>query len=132
MQYILTSYKALNLSWKRISYRIYPCIMRTFFTQILPLKSRCTLYTEPFVFIEGNLHNNTKSAQPNNSQFYVLNCRNKSRQKMCLALYITSIHVRQCQWHQSCNLFTITIENLLHFLEYFDDIVNSTKNFPLG
>ena len=26
----------------------------------------------------------------------------------------------------------ITIENLLHFLEYFDDIVNSMKNFPLG
>ena len=26
----------------------------------------------------------------------------------------------------------ITIENLLHFLEYFDDIVYSMKNFPLG
>ena len=26
----------------------------------------------------------------------------------------------------------ITIENLLHFLEYFDDKVNSMKNFPLG
>ena len=25
-----------------------------------------------------------------------------------------------------------TIENLLHFLEYFDDKVNSMKNFPLG
>ena len=37
-------------------------------------------------------------------------------------------------WHQSCNLFTIiiTIENLLHFLEYFDDKVNPMKNFPLG
>ena len=32
----------------------------------------------------------------------------------------------------SCNLFTITIENLLHFLQYFDDKVNSMKNFPLG
>ena len=58
--------------------------------------------------------------------------RNKSRQKVCLALYITSVSVRQCQWHQSCNLFMITIENLLHFLEYFDDIVNSMKDFPLG
>ena len=38
------------------------------------------------------------------------------------------------QWHihQSCNLFTITIENLLHFLEYFDDKANSMKDFPLG
>ena len=26
----------------------------------------------------------------------------------------------------------ITIENLLHFLEYFDDKVSSMKNFPLG
>ena len=34
-----------------------------------------------------------------------------------------------CLWS---NLFTITIENLLHFLKYFDDKVNSMKNFPLG
>ena len=33
---------------------------------------------------------------------------------------------------QSCILFTITVENLLHFLQYFDDKVNSMKNFPLG
>ena len=109
-------------------YHIYPSIMRTFFSQILPPKSRCTLYTEPFVFMLGNLHNNTKSAKSNNSQFYATS-RNKSRQKVCLALYSTSVHVRQ--WHQSCNLFTITIENLLYFLEYFDDKVNS-MNFPLG
>ena len=92
-----------------INYRIYPRIMRTFFSQILPLKSRCALYTEPFVFMLGNLHNNTKSAKSNNSQFYATS-RNKSRQKVCLALYSTSVHVRQ--WHQSCSLFTITIENL--------------------
>ena len=84
---------------ERINYRIYSCIMCTFFSQILPLKSRCTLYTEPFVFIWGNLHN-TKTAKLNNSQFYVTS-RNKSRQKVCLALYITSVHIRQCQWHQS-------------------------------
>ena len=103
--------------------------MHTFFSQILPLKSRCTLYMEPFVFMLGNLHNNTKSAKSNNSQFYATS-RNKSRQKVCLALYITSVHV--CQWHQSCNLLTITIENMLYFLEYFNDKVNSMKNFPLG
>ena len=108
---------------------IYPCIMRTFFSQILPPKSRCALYTEPFVFMLGNLYNNTKSAKSNSFQFYATR-RNKSSQKACLALYITSVHVRQ--WHQSCNLFSITIENLLHFLEYFDDKVNSMKNFPLG
>ena len=54
-------------------YRIYSCIMRTFFSQIWPLKSRCALYTEPFVFMLGNLHNNTKSAKWNNSQFYAIN-----------------------------------------------------------
>ena len=32
---------------------------------------------------------------------------------------------------QSCNLFIIMIENLLHFLEYLDDKVNSMKDFPL-
>ena len=59
------------------------------------------------------------------------NSRNKSRQKVCLALYITSVHARK--WDlQSCNLFTITIENLLHFLEYFNDKANSMKDFPLG
>ena len=90
--------------------------------KILALKSRCTLYMEPFVFIEGNLQNNTKSAKSNNSQFYATS-RNKSRQKVCLA----SFHIRQCQCrassisHQSCNLFVITIENLLYFLKYFDD-----------
>ena len=105
--------------------------MRTFFSQILPLKSRCAIYTdytEPFVFMLGNLHNNTKSAKSNSFQFYATS-RNKSRQKVFLALYITSVHIRQC--HQSFNLFTITFENLLHFLEYFDDKVNSMKNFPL-
>ena len=103
--------------------------MRTFFSQILPPKLRCALYTEPFVFMLGHLHNNTKSAKLNSSQFYATS-RNKSRQKLYLALYITSVNI--CQWHQLCNLFTITIENLLHFLQYFDDKVNSMKNFPLG
>ena len=81
-------------------YRIYPCVMRTFFTQNLPLKLRCALYTEPFAFIGGNLHNNTKSAKSNNSQFYATS-RNKSRKKVCLALYTTSVHIRQYKWHQS-------------------------------
>ena len=79
------------------TYRIYPCIMCTFFTQILPLKSRYALYTEPFVFVGGNLHNNTKSAKSNNSQNFYATSRNKSRQKVCLALYITSVHVHQYQ-----------------------------------
>ena len=35
----------------KTKYRIYPCIMHTFFSQILSLKSRCALYTEPFVFM---------------------------------------------------------------------------------
>ena len=117
-----------NFCWAN-EYRIYQCIMRTFFSQILPPKSRCALYTGPFVFMLGNLHNNTKSAKSNSFQFYAAS-RNKSRPKVCLALYITSVHVRQ--WHQSCNLFTITIENLLHFLEYFDDKVNSMNNVPIG
>ena len=39
----------------------------------------------------------TKNTKLNNSQFYETR-RNKSRQKVCLALYITSVHVRQ-----SCN-----------------------------
>ena len=30
-------------------YRIYPCIMRTFFTTFEAEKLRCALYTEPFV-----------------------------------------------------------------------------------
>ena len=29
-------------------------------------------------------------------------------------------------------MFTITIENLFRFHEYFDDKMISTKNFPLG
>ena len=103
--------------------------MRTFFSQILAPKLRCALYTEPFVFMLGNLHNNTKSAKLNSFQFYATS-RNKSRQKVFLALYITSVYI--CQWHQSCNLLTITIENLLHFLKYFDDKVNSMKKFPLA
>ena len=32
------------MHWQKY-YRIYPCIMCTFFLQILPLKSRCALYT---------------------------------------------------------------------------------------
>ena len=71
-------------------YRIYLCIMCTFFSQILPLKSRCALYLEPFVFIWGNLHNNTKNTTWNDSQFYEAR-RNKSRQKVFQALYITSL-----------------------------------------
>ena len=43
-----------------------------------------------------------------------------------------SVQVASVISHATCNLFMITIENLLHFLEYFDDIVNSMKNFPLG
>ena len=57
---------------------------------------------------------------------------NKSRQEVCLALCITSVPIRQWHLHQSRNLFTITIENLLHFLKYFDDKANSVKDFPLG
>ena len=63
-------------------------------TEILPPKSRCALYTEPFVFMFGNLHNKTKSTKSNNSQFYVTS-RNKSRKKVCLALCIISVHFRQ-------------------------------------
>ena len=37
--------KALKLFY----YRIYPCIMRTFFTTFEAEKLRCALYTEPFV-----------------------------------------------------------------------------------
>ena len=33
----------------RQKYRIYPCIMRTFFTTFEAEKLRCALYTEPFV-----------------------------------------------------------------------------------
>ena len=44
----------------------------------------------PFVFMLGNLHNNTKSAKLNSFQFYATS-RNRSRQKVCLALYITSL-----------------------------------------
>ena len=95
-------------------YRIYPCIMRTFFSQILALKSRCALYTEPFVFMLGNLHNNTKSAKSNSFQFYATS-RNKSRQK-CLSSFVNHFSPRPSMADQSCNLFTITVENLLHFL----------------
>ena len=111
--------------------RIYPCIMRTFFSQILPPKSRCALYTEPFVFILGILHNNTKSAKSNSFKFYATS-RNKSRKKS-LSSFVFQFSPRPSVADQSsCNLFTITIENLLHFLQYFDDKVNSMKNFPLG
>ena len=102
---------SINLD-KQSNYRIYPCIVCTFFSQFLPPKSRCALYMVTFVFMLGNLHNDTKSAKLNSFQFYTTS-RKKSRQKICLALYITSVHVRQ--WHLSCNLFTIMIENLLHF-----------------
>ena len=98
-----------------------------FFLTNFASKIEMRIIHEPFVFMLGNM-NNTKSAKSNNSQSYATS-RNKSRQKICLALYITSVHVHQ--WHQPCNLFTITIENLLHFFEYFDDKVNSMKNFPL-
>ena len=33
----------------KFGYRIYPCIMRTFFTTFEAEKLRCALYTEPFV-----------------------------------------------------------------------------------
>ena len=52
--------------------------------------------------------------------------------KVCRALYITSVHVHQWHRDQACNLFMITTENLLHFLEYFDDKANSMMDFPLG
>ena len=87
-----STYTQVRLIHRKIQYRVNPCIVRTFFSQILPLKSRCALYKEPFVFLLGNLRNNTKSAKSNKSQFYATS-RNKSRQKVCLALYITSVHV---------------------------------------
>ena len=96
-----STYTQVRLIHRKIQYRIYPCIMHTFFSQILPLKSRCALYTEPFVFLLGNLRNNTKSAKSNKSQFYATS-RNKSRQKVCLALYITSVHVHHGISHAAC------------------------------
>ena len=100
-----------------------PCTMCTFFSQILPLKLRWHIIHGTFCFHEIICITSQKSRT---------NSRNKSRHKACLALYITSVHMCQLHLHQSCNLFTITIENLLHFLEYFDDKANSTKDFPLG
>ena len=38
-----------NQYWLFLAYRIYPCIMRTFFTTFEAEKLRCALYTEPFV-----------------------------------------------------------------------------------
>ena len=35
--------------FEEFKYRIYPCIMRTFFTTFEAEKLRCALYTEPFV-----------------------------------------------------------------------------------
>ena len=104
--------------------------MRTFFSQFLALKSRCALYMAPFVFMLGNLHNNTKIAKSNSFQFYATS-GNKSRQK-CLSSFVNHFNPRPSMADQSCNLFTITVENLLHFLQYFDDKVNSMKNIPLG
>ena len=81
---------------------------------------------EPFVFIyRDNLHN-TKITKSNNSQAR----RNKSKQIICLDLYIISVHVHLYQFES--HLFTITIENLLRFLSNFDNKIISMKNFPLG
>ena len=99
-----------------------------FFLTNFASKIEKRIYTEPFVFMLGNLHNNTKSAKSNSFQFYATS-RNKSRQKVCLALYITSVHVRQWQIsHATC--LRSRLKNLLHFLQYFDDKVSSMKNFP--
>ena len=40
----------------------------------------------------------------------------------------SSVHIHPCQFES--HMFMITIENLLFFLEYFDDKIISMKNFP--
>ena len=42
----------------------------------------------------------------------------------------SSVHIHPCQFES--HMFMITIENLLVFLEYFNDKIISMKNFPLG
>ena len=92
-------------------YRIHLC---TFFSQILPLKFRCALCMDPFAFTRSSLH---------------IKQHSNSRKRVCLVLYIPSVNVHQSLNLKSCR-FTITIENLLHFLEIFDDKIISMKNLP--
>ena len=111
-------------------YRIYSCIMRTFFAQMLLFKSRCALCMDPFVFIQSSFHNNTKNAKSNNSQFYKAWSLNQEKVNIWLASYITSVNVHQSV-HYGLTDHTIRIENMLHFLEIFNDKTISIKNFPL-
>ena len=56
------------------------------------------------------------------------NWENESKQDVCLASCIISVDVNHSSVIQleSCRS-TITIENLLHFLQYFDDKINYMK-----
>ena len=62
---------------------------------------------------------------------------NKSRQNVCLASCITSVDVHHTdtvsvtQLESPAQVSTITIENQLHFFEYFDDKLIYMKNFRL-
>ena len=63
------------------------------------------------------------------------NMENKSRQNVCLASCITSIDVHHTntvsvtQLESRAQVSTITIENQLHFFEYFDDKLIYIKKF---
>ena len=116
---------------------IYPCIqMRTFFLKfhLEAWQSACALCTpEGFVFIWSNLHNEAKYKV---EQLPVLwNMENKSKQNVCPASCITS-EFSQCISHSSRQLescrSTITIENQLHFFDYFYSKIIYMENFWFG
>ena len=57
---------------------------------------------------------------------------NESKQNVCLASCITSVDVNHSVIQLESCRSTITIKNLLHFLEYFNDKINYMKNSLLG
>ena len=117
----------LNCGTHRLYIPYLPVYNAHFFLTNLASKIEMSIIHGNFCFhVTGNLHNNTKSAKSNNSQFYAIS-RNKSRQKVCLALFITSVHICHGISHATCS--QSRLKNLLHFLEYFDDKVNSMKIF---
>ena len=91
------------------------------------------MHAERFVFIWSNLHNEVKYKV---EQLPVLwNMENKSRQNVCPASCIAS-EFSQCISHWSRQLesrrSTITIENQLHFFDYFYNKIIHMENFWLG
>ena len=76
------------------------CIVHTFFSEILPLKSRCALYMEPFVFKWGDLHIiATQKIQSLTTHNFMK--QGEINQNKTFVNYISNVSVHIHQWHET-------------------------------